>query len=198
MSDIRSFFGGKAAPVKAAPAVIVGKSVGIVEPSVAKNSASAAVAVQALEDEPKPTHIASSDLPSDVQKIITWKAGESVPYLALVEIFEEISQTSGRLEKENLFARLFRAVISTTPNDLDVIVYLASNEVSPVYDGKELGIGDSLLVKAVCEATGRKKDAVEEAYEKEGDLVRRKQFHFGNMHVFVLIFFTCHSYRRVR
>jgi hypothetical protein len=28
------------------------------------------------------------------------------------------------------------------------------------------GIGDSLLVKAVCEATGRKKEAVEEAYEK--------------------------------
>jgi hypothetical protein len=37
----------------------------------------------------------------------------------------------------------------------------------------ELGIGDSLLIKAVCEATGRKKDAVEEAYEREGDLVRK-------------------------
>ena len=54
--------------------------------------------------------------------------------------------------------------------DLDFIVYLASNCVSPAYDGLELGIGDSLLVKAICEATGRKKDAVEEAYEKEGDL----------------------------
>lgn len=89
----------------------------------------------------------------------------------MVETFEEISQVGGRIEKENIFARLFRAVIATTPEDLDVIVYLASNEVFPVYDGKELGIGDSLLVKAVCEATGRKKDAVEEAYEKEGDLV---------------------------
>jgi hypothetical protein len=42
--------------------------------------------------------------------------------------------------------------------------------VFPAYDGLELGIGDSLLVKAVCEATGRKKDAVEEDYQREGDL----------------------------
>jgi DNA ligase-1 len=42
--------------------------------------------------------------------------------------------------------------------------------VAPAYEGLELGIGDSLLVKAICEATGRKKDAVEQAYEKEGDL----------------------------
>ena len=41
-----------------------------------------------------------------------------------------------------------------------------------MYDGLELGIGDSLLVKAVCEATGRKREAVQEDYEKEGDLVR--------------------------
>ncbi len=176
MSDIRSFFGGKVA-VKAKPEPVTATETGVsiqaasgVEP-VTTTAVPVAVE-QTLEGEPKPVIIASSDLPSDVQKIITWKAGESVPYLALVEIFEEISQTSGRLDKENLFAKLFRAVISTTPSDLDVIVYLASNEVSPVYDGKELGIGDSLLVKAVCEATGRKKDAVEEAYEKEGDLVR--------------------------
>jgi len=31
-------------------------------------------------------------------------------------------------------------------------------------------IGDSLLVKAICEATGRKRDAVEEDYKREGDL----------------------------
>ena len=175
MADIRSFFGGKAAvKAKVEPAIVVEKIVAVEAVSGAKTvpATSATVAEQQnIEDEAKPVIHNTGDLPSDVQKIITWKAGESVPYLALVEIFEEISQTSGRLEKENLFAKLFRAVISTTPSDLDVIVYLASNEVSPVYDGKELGIGDSLLVKAVCEATGRKKDAVEEAYEKEGDLV---------------------------
>ena len=49
-------------------------------------------------------------------------------------------------------------------------MHLASNSVGPAYEGLELGIGDSLLVKAVCEATGRRKDAVEEDYVREGDL----------------------------
>ena len=107
---------------------------------------------------------------ADVSNIITWKAGESVPYLALVNTFEAISKVSGRLEKESLFCKLFQAVISTTPLELDAIVHLASNSVGPAYEGLELGIGDSLLVKAVCEATGRRKDAVEEDYVREGDL----------------------------
>lgn len=117
-----------------------------------------------------PTDTTDATLPSSVADIITWNAGESVPYMAVVETFERIAAVSGRLEKESLMSRLFRAVILTTPSDLEVILYLASNEVSPAYEGLELGIGDALLVKAVCEATGRKKDAVEEDYKREGDL----------------------------
>eukprot|EP01033_Poteriospumella_lacustris_P011400 gene11400-8114_t len=104
------------------------------------------------------------------QKFVTWSEGESVPYAKVVEVFEEIAAVSGRLEKENLMSKLFTAVLTTTPADLEAVVYLASNTIYPAYDGLELGIGDSLLVKAICQATGRKKDAVEEAYEKEGDL----------------------------
>ena len=177
MSDIRSFFGGKAT-------VTVSKPVAVekVNTEAASNTSSAVVkdkentaSQQASTTGPCASItapiITNFSLPTDVQKIITWKNGEPVPYLAIVETFDEISRVSGRIEKENAFARLFRAVIATTPADLDVIVYLASNEVYPVYEGREMGIGDSLLVKAVCEATGRKRDAVEESYEKEGDLV---------------------------
>ena len=113
---------------------------------------------------------ATAAINADLSDIITWKAGESIPYLALVNTFEAISKVSGRLDKESLFCKLFRSIICTTPGELDAIVHLASNSVGPAYEGLELGIGDSLLVKAVCEATGRKKDAVEEDYEKEGDL----------------------------
>jgi DNA ligase-1 len=49
-------------------------------------------------------------------------------------------------------------------------VYLALNQVFPAYEGLELGIGDALLVKAVVEATGRTKQAVEAAYKNVGDL----------------------------
>ena len=127
-------------------------------------------AVDAVVASVKGKGIGLTAAPTDFSDIITWKVGESIPYLALVNTFEAISKISGRLEKESFFCRLFRAIISTTPSELDAIVHLASNSVGPAYEGLELGIGDSLLVKAVCEATGRKKDAVEEDYEREGDL----------------------------
>jgi DNA ligase-1 len=128
------------------------------------------------------------DMPKELVDFITWKPLERIPYSAVVNTFDAISRVSGRLDKESCFTKLFRAAIHTTPaghllqpganfdiygllySDLDCLVYLASNTVFPAYDGLELGIGDSLLVKAVCEATGRKKDAVEEDYQKEGDL----------------------------
>lgn len=92
------------------------------------------------------------------------------PYLALVSTFEAVAGVGGRLDKEDLFCKLFRQVIRDRPADLAAIVYLASNSISPAYEGLELGIGDSLLIKAICESTGRRKDQVEQAYRNEGDL----------------------------
>jgi DNA ligase-1 len=111
-----------------------------------------------------------TDIPPAVKKIITWKAGDKIPYSAVVNTFDAVSKVSGRLEKEGLFARLFQAVLLTSPSELETVVYLVSNEVAPSYEGLELGIGDSLLIKAVCEATGRNRAAVVEDYNREGDL----------------------------
>lgn len=84
---------------------------------------------------------------------INWSSGENVPYAAVVSTFEFVSSSSARLDKESLFCRLFVAVIKTKPDDLDCVVHLASNTLRPAYEGLELGIGDSLLVKAICEGT---------------------------------------------
>ena len=110
------------------------------------------------------------EIPADLQSIISWEPGKSVPYLALVEAFEKVAATSGRLEKESILCNLFRSVIVTTPSELSVLVHLSSNSVASAYENIELGIGDSLLVKAICESTGRKKENVEEDYKREGDL----------------------------
>ena len=37
--------------------------------------------------------------------------------------------------------RLFQAVLLSSPDDLETVVYLVSNEVAPSYEGLELGIG---------------------------------------------------------
>ena len=112
----------------------------------------------------------SSDIPSDLASCITWKPLAPVPYAAVAAAFDQVSATSSRLEKESILTTLYRCVALTTPADLEHVVYLTSNTVYPAFAGLELGIGDALLVKAVVEATGRNRAAVQAAYKEQGDL----------------------------
>ena len=45
-----------------------------------------------------------------------------------------------------------------------------STQLSPDYVGVELGIGESLLVKAIGESTGRSLAVIKSDLKKEGDL----------------------------
>ena len=62
---------------------------------------------------------------------------------------------SSRLKSIEILSNLFRSVIVLSPNDLVRCVYLCLNQLAPAYEGIELGIGDSVLLKAVAQATGR-------------------------------------------
>lgn len=46
----------------------------------------------------------------------------------------------------------------------------ADPQLCPDYEGLELGIGESLLVKAIAESTGRAAKQIKEDLKKEGDL----------------------------
>ena len=65
---------------------------------------------------------------------------------------------------------LLRQVLLRHPTDLYPLIYLASNSVAPAYECVELGIGDSLLIKAIGEATGTNPSMVKSKYEHVGDL----------------------------
>jgi DNA ligase-1 len=112
----------------------------------------------------------SDEISSSIRNIITSSADQPLPYSALVDTFEAVASVSGRLEKENHLCKLFAAVMVYCPHELEAIVYLASNHVFPAYAGLELGIGDSLLVKAISQSTGRTPADVNTDYTKEGDL----------------------------
>lgn len=123
---------------------------------------------------------------------VKWDAGESVPYAALTATFDAISQTTKRLEISALLTNFLVEVIEKQPEDLLKTVYLCINRVSPPlprlasghgaltltfsiqlcpdYEPLELGIGESLLMKAIGESTGRTLAKVKEAYKKDGDL----------------------------
>lgn len=43
-------------------------------------------------------------------------------------------------------------------------------QLGPAYEGEELGIGDSLLMKAIKEATGRTMDKIKADVQEYGDI----------------------------
>ncbi len=114
-----------------------------------------------------------------------------VPYAALTNVFSKIEATTKRLEKTALLTSFLLLVIqrSSSGNAQSLLqaVYLCINRVSisitpcvddldlsmqlsPDYVGIELGIGESLLIKAIGESTGRTIATVKAELKKEGDL----------------------------
>lgn len=105
--------------------------------------------------------------PSD---LINWEAGKPVPFLFLANTFEAIAEESSRITIANFLINAFRAVIATTPQDLLPMVYLCTNRVAPAFSGMELGIGESTLIKALAQATGRNEELIKQDYYETGDL----------------------------
>lgn len=106
----------------------------------------------------------------DIDALITWEKGSPVPFRFLTSTFEKIADTTKRLEITSILTGAFRAIMRTTPGDVLPTVYLCTNKVSPAHEGVELGIGDATLIKAICQATGRKESAVKDEYDETGDL----------------------------
>ncbi|KAL7754055.1 ATP-dependent DNA ligase Cdc17 [Sorochytrium milnesiophthora] len=81
----------------------------------------------------------------------TWEAGKPLAILAILSSF-------------------FKSVIQLTPDNLLQAVYLCINRICPEYEGLELGIGESILMKAIAEATGRTVAKIKADMVTVGDL----------------------------
>ncbi|GAA5927468.1 hypothetical protein JCM1841_000934 [Sporobolomyces salmonicolor] len=101
---------------------------------------------------------------------ISWKSGDPVPYAALTATFDKIDATTKRLEISAYLTRFLVDVIEKTPGDLLMAVYLCINRLAPEYESLELGIGESLLMKAIGESCGRTLAQVKTEYKNIGDL----------------------------
>ncbi|KYQ92159.1 DNA ligase I [Tieghemostelium lacteum] len=96
--------------------------------------------------------------------------GQTIPYLVLAKVLEKIEETSSRLLIVEYLTNLFRSIILLSPNELITAIYLCINKTGPSYGGKELGIGESILIKAVSESTGRTMEFVKQELKEVGDL----------------------------
>uniref|UniRef100_A0A673KQE4 DNA ligase n=1 Tax=Sinocyclocheilus rhinocerous TaxID=307959 RepID=A0A673KQE4_9TELE len=99
-----------------------------------------------------------------------WRKGQKVPYLAVARSFEKIEEDSGRLKNIETLSNFLRSVILLSPDDLLCCVYLCLNQLGPAYQGLELGVGETVLMKAVAQATGRQLDKIKAEAQEKGDL----------------------------
>ncbi|KAH7258161.1 ATP-dependent DNA ligase [Fusarium solani] len=99
-----------------------------------------------------------------------WEAGTPVPYAALCTTFSLIEMTTKRLIIMEHCSLFLRQVMRLTPNDLLPTVLLMINKLAPDYAGIELGIGESLIMKAIGETTGRSLQVIKADQKEIGDL----------------------------
>jgi DNA ligase 1 len=99
-----------------------------------------------------------------------WKPGEPVPYAALCTTFSLIEMTTKRLIIAAHCSLFLRQVLRLTPDDLLPTVLLMINKLAADYAGIELGIGESLIMKAIGETTGRSLQVIKQDQKEIGDL----------------------------
>ena len=99
-----------------------------------------------------------------------WRAGEPVPYAALCTTFSLIEMTTKRLIISAHCSLFLRQVLRLTPGDLLPTVLLMINKLAADYAGIELGIGESLIMKAIGESTGRSLAIIKADQKDIGDL----------------------------
>lgn len=99
-----------------------------------------------------------------------WKPGEPVPYAALCQTFSLVELTTKRLEIMAHCSLFLRQVLRLTPDDMVPTVLLMINKLAPDYAGIELGIGESLIMKAIGESTGRSLQVIKNDQKEIGDL----------------------------
>lgn len=99
-----------------------------------------------------------------------WKPGEPVPYAALCTTFSLVEMTTKRLIISSHCSLFLRQVLRLTPGDLLPTIHLMINKLAPDYAGIELGIGESLIMKAIGETTGRSNAVIKADQNQIGDL----------------------------
>lgn len=103
--------------------------------------------------------LASSGFDPELRKA-EFPAGKAVGFALISDALSQIEELkhSGKGSKKAMtviLSNAFRLLLFTRPEDLVPTVYILVNKVAPDYEQAELGVGDSTLLRAMCEVFGR-------------------------------------------
>lgn len=98
-----------------------------------------------------------------------WKENSAAPYSFLAHALATLSGTRSRIAIMNVLTNTLRTIIKYHPASLRPTLYLLSNSLSPPYSPIELGLGPSILSKAIQEVSGLTSSALRRLYNSTGD-----------------------------
>lgn len=100
-------------------------------------------------------------------------SGTKILYSKLTDVLERVEKESGRLKMTAIISEFFLEVLEEfdSPDKLVLVVYLFINRLGPDYEPDlELGLGETLLIKAISECYGRAPAKIRSDYREVGDL----------------------------
>ncbi|KAI5953272.1 cdc17 [Candida jiufengensis] len=100
-------------------------------------------------------------------------SSSKIPYSSLTDVMEKIEHESGRLKMIEIISQYFLEILNTETDIMKLvkIVYLFINRLGPDYEPDlELGLGETLLIKAIGQCYGRESNKIKEDLKELGDL----------------------------
>ncbi|OCB86868.1 ATP-dependent DNA ligase [Sanghuangporus baumii] len=91
------------------------------------------------------------------------------PYSFLAHTLSSLSGTRSRISITNILTNYLRSIIYHDPPALLPSLYLLSNSLSPPYVPIELGLGPSIISKAIQHVSGLTSASLKRLYTKSGD-----------------------------
>ncbi|KAI0743560.1 hypothetical protein C8Q80DRAFT_1181931 [Daedaleopsis nitida] len=98
-----------------------------------------------------------------------WPPNAPVPYSFLAHALATLSATRSRITKLDTLTNALRTICRQHPPSLLPALYLVSNSRSPPYSPIELGLGPSIISKAIQHVSGLSSAALKRLYNQTGD-----------------------------
>ncbi|KAK6332814.1 hypothetical protein TWF696_002836 [Orbilia brochopaga] len=107
--------------------------------------------------------------PEDYRSLVASLPDGKLTYGLLTRAFVLINSTRSRIKIVDTLTNFLRTVIACDPASLLPAVWLTTNDIGPPYEQTELGIGGSIISKALLKVGGLDQRGLRALYNKYGD-----------------------------